>query len=153
MAVSGSGSSVPAGLDDLLCFSIYSANLAFNRVYKPLLEELGLTYSQYITLVALYDGGEQTVKALGERLFLDSSTLTPLLKRLEAADIVKRKRDSADERQVLVSLTPKGRSLREKGASYWNVLTSASGLTGDEANALREQIKNLRDHLRTASPN
>jgi MarR family transcriptional regulator, organic hydroperoxide resistance regulator len=150
MAVNGSRSSEPADLDDLLCFSIYSANLAFNRVYRPVLEELGLTYSQYIALVALYDGGEQTVKALGDRLFLDSSTLTPLLKRLEAVDIVRRKRDSADERQVLVSLTDKGRELREKGASYWNVLVSASGLTGDEATTLREQIKDLRDRLRTA---
>ena len=98
------------GLDEFLCFAVYSTNLAFNRVYKPLLDELGLTYPQYIALVALYEEANQTVGQLGEKLFLDSSTLTPLLKRLEAMGAVTRQRDSQDERQVRINLTAQGRS-------------------------------------------
>ena len=105
----------PPKLDDFLCFAIYSTNLAVNRVYKPLLDELGLTYPQYIVLIALYDEDNQTVGGLGDKLFLDSSTLTPLLKRMEAMGHLTRQRDPEDERQVRVRLTPQGRSVREKG--------------------------------------
>src|SRR6266404_2485532 len=117
-------------LADFLCFAIYSANLAFGRAYKPILEEFGLTYTQYIALVALWEEDNQTVSGLGEKLFLESNTLTPILKKLEAMGYLRRQRDSRDERQVLVSLTDKGRRLREKGLGM--NLIKASGLTAEE---------------------
>ena len=100
---------VPNGLADYLCFSTYSANLAFNRVYKPLLDALGLTYPQYLALVLLWAEDDQTVGQLGDKLFLESNTLTPLLKRLEALGHVARSRDPKDERVVRIRLTDKGR--------------------------------------------
>ena len=102
-------------LDDFLCFAIYSTNLAVNRLNKPVLDELGLTYPQYIVLVALYEQDDQTVSGLGDKLFLDSSTLTPLLKRMEAMGHLTRQRDPEDERQVRVRLTPQGRSVARAG--------------------------------------
>src|ERR1044072_8397237 len=104
-------------LADFLCFAIYSANLAFGRAYKPILEQLGLTYPQYVTIVALWEEGNQTVSRLGEKLFIKSNTMTPMLKKLEAMGYVRRRRDPTDERQVVVSLTDAGRRLREKGIS------------------------------------
>ncbi|HAP09349.1 MAG TPA: MarR family transcriptional regulator, partial [Afipia sp.] len=101
-------------LQDFLCFAIYSANLAYGRAYKPILDELGLTYTQYIAVVALWEDDNQTVSSLGEKLFLESNTLTPILKNLEAMGYVRRQRDPRDERQVLISLTDAGRRLREK---------------------------------------
>ncbi len=101
------------GLDSHLCFAIYKANHAFNRFYKPLMKELGLTYPQYITVLALLEKDDQRVSELGEILFLESNTLTPLLKRLEEMGMVRRKRSVDDERQVIVSLTDKGRSLAQ----------------------------------------
>src|SRR3954468_23862079 len=98
-------------LSNFLCFAVYSANLAFGRAYKPLLDALGLTYTQYIALVALYETDDQTVSALGEKLFLESNTLTPILKKLEAGGYIRRKRDVADERQVRVGLTSAGRKI------------------------------------------
>src|SRR3954465_9836212 len=96
-------------LADFLCFAIYSANLAYGRAYKAILEELGLTYTQYIAIVALWEEDKQTVSSLGEKLFLESNTLTPILKKLETMGYLRRQRDAADERQVLVSLTDAGR--------------------------------------------
>src|SRR5258708_32991443 len=101
-------------LDDFLCFAVYSTNLAVQRLNKPVLDELGLTYLQYIALVALYEEDDLTVSGLGDKLFLDSSTLTPLLKRLEAMGHLTRKRDPQDERQVRVRLTSQGRKARER---------------------------------------
>lgn len=101
----------PKPLDEFLCFSVYSAGLAFTRVYKPLLERFGITYPQYLVLLALDEQDDRTVSDLGSRLFLESNTLTPLIKRLEAAGLVTRTRDKADERVVRVSLTPAGREL------------------------------------------
>ena len=118
----------PPKLDDFLCFAIYSTNLAVNRVYKPLLDELGLTYPQYIVLIALYDQDDQTVGGLGDKLFLDSSTLTPLLKRMEAMGHLTRQRDPEDERQVRVRLTPQGRNVREKGILSRSRLVNSIGL-------------------------
>ncbi|MDI9682476.1 MarR family winged helix-turn-helix transcriptional regulator, partial [Burkholderia cenocepacia] len=92
-------------LSEFLCFAIYSANLAFGKAYKPILDELGLTYTQYITIIALWEQDNQTVGQLGEKLFLESNTLTPILKKLEAMGYLERHRDPSDERQVLVSLT------------------------------------------------
>ena len=101
-------------LDNQICFAVYSAAHAFNRVYKPLLDRLGLTYPQYLVMLSLWERDGVPVKDIGERLFLDSGTLTPLLKRLEAAGLVKRTRSTEDERQVLIALTPQGQALKEK---------------------------------------
>jgi len=137
-------------LNDFLCFAVYSANLAFNRAYRPLLEELGLTYPQYITLVALSEENGQTVGSLGEKLFLESNTLTPLLKKLEEAGYVRRQRDARDERQVLVSLTDAGRRLREKAAAS-RALVGATRLSPEEFRKLQKNIISLRDNLLRAA--
>lgn len=138
------------GLDEFLCFAVYSTNLAFNRVYKPLLDELGLTYPQYIALVALYEVPDQTVGQLGEKLFLDSSTLTPLLKRLEAMGVVTRQRDPQDERQVRINLTPQGRALRERSRAVRVSMQRATGLAPEEQRHLREAMVRLRGNLNAA---
>ena len=138
-------------LDDFLCFAVYSANLAFNRVYKPLLDELGLTYPQYLVLVVLYEEDDQTVGGLGEKLFLDSSTLTPLLKRMESAGYVTRQRDLKDERQVRIRLTPQGKAAREKVSSARAGMLKATGLTPARFRQLREDLVTLRDNLNEAA--
>jgi len=132
-------------LADFLCFSVYSANLAFGRAYKPILDDLGITYTQWIILVALSDQDRQTVKGLGEKLFLESNTLTPILKKLETLGHVRRARDSGDERQVIVSLTETGRALRARGAE--RTLAAATGLGADEFTDLRQAVARLRDNL------
>ena len=134
-------------LDDFLCFAIYSANLAVNRLNKSVLDQLGLTYLQYIVLVALYEQDDQIVSGLGDKLFLDSSTLTPLLKRLETMGHVTRQRDPEDERQVRVLLTPQGRSLRERAFAFRNDLVKAMGLGAADFQHLREQLVKLRTNL------
>ena len=137
----------PAGprLEDFLCFAVYSANLAFGRAYKPILEQLGLTYPQYIAIVALWEEDDQTVSSLGEKMFLESNTLTPLLKKLEAMGYVRRQRAAEDERQVVVSLTDAGRRLREKGLSM--NLVKACGLSAEEFPKLQRSVVALRDNL------
>ncbi len=137
----------PPKLDDFLCFAIYSTNLAVNRVYKPLLDELGLTYPQYIVLIALYEEDNQTVSGLGDKLFLDSSTLTPLLKRMEAMGHLTRQRDPEDERQVRMRLTPQGRSVREKGMMSRSNLLNSTNFSPAEYEQLRDQMVNLRTYL------
>jgi len=132
-------------LADFLCFAIYSANLAYGRAYKPILEQLGLTYTQYIAIVALWENDHQTVSGLGEKLFLESNTLTPILKKLEGMGYLRRQRDSADERQVLVSLTDAGRLLREKGLTM--NLVKASGLTAEQFGKMQKGVATLRDNL------
>ena len=131
-------------LSNFLCFAIYSANLAFGRAYKPLLDKVGLTYTQYIAMVALSDEDELTVSALGEKLFLESNTLTPILKKLEQMGYIRRQRDPGDERQVRVGLTAGGRKLIEQdlGAS----LIEASGL-GDDFPVVQKTVSRLRDNL------
>ncbi len=136
-----------ASLPDFLCFAVYSTNLAFHKVYKPLFDELGLTYPQYVTLVALNDHGGQTVSQLGEKLFLESSTLTPLLKRLEAMGYVTRKRDSEDERQVRVNLTPKGQTIFEKAFCGREAVIDATGLDPESFARLQRDLIKLRDNL------
>ncbi|WP_460903590.1 MarR family winged helix-turn-helix transcriptional regulator [Paraburkholderia jirisanensis] len=130
---------------DYLCFAVYSANLAFGRAYRPILDELGLTYTQYIAVIVLWESGSLTVSALGEKLFLESNTLTPILKKLEAMGYLRRQRDPSDERQVLVSLTEEGRRLRENalGKSLFN----ATGLTAEEFPKLQKAVVALRDNL------
>ena len=132
-------------LADFLCFAIYSANLAYGRAYKPILEELGLTYTQYIAIVALWEQDNQTVSGLGAQLFLESNTLTPILKKLETMGYLRRQRDSADERQVIISLTDAGRRLREKGLTM--NLVKASGLTPEDFSKMQKGVVTLRNNL------
>jgi DNA-binding MarR family transcriptional regulator len=134
-------------LDDFLCFAIYSTNLAVNRLNMTVLEGLGLTYLQYVVLVALYEMDDQTVGALGEKMFLDSSTLTPLLKRLETMGHLTRQRDPKDERVVRLRLTPKGRKLREKALDFREQLVKKMGLSANEFRSLREDLVKLRSNL------
>lgn len=136
-------------LQDFLCFAIYSANLAYGRAYKPILEKLGLTYTQYIAIVALWEDDNQTVSSLGEKLFLESNTLTPILKKLEEMGYLKRQRDPKDERQVLVSLTPAGRALREKGLTM--NLVKESGLPPEDFAKVQQMIVTLRGNLLKAA--
>ena len=132
-------------LADYLCFAIYSANLAYGRAYKQGLKKLGLTYPQWIAIVALWEHDVQTVSELGDRMFLESNTLTPILKKLEAMGYLRRQRDPADERQVRVSLTDAGRRLREKGMQM--KLVKSSGLKPDEFTRLQRSVVTLRDNL------
>jgi DNA-binding MarR family transcriptional regulator len=138
-------------LADFMCFSVYSANLAYSRVYKPVLEELGLTYPQYIAIVALWDEAELTVKGLSDKLFLEPSTVTPMLKRLEAMGYVTRTRSAEDERVVHVRLTDAGRKLRDKARGLSQVTFEATGLNVDEFRILQRGITNLRSNLMTAA--
>jgi DNA-binding MarR family transcriptional regulator len=137
-------------LDDFLCFALYSASHAFNRLYKPLLDELGLTYPQYLVMVTLWERDDRTVGEIGEQLFLESNTLTPLLKRMEAAGLVSRSRDPADERQVRLRLTGDGRTLLDKARRVPPCVLEATGLTADEARSLTGQIGALRTRLAAA---
>ena len=147
---SNSGKDI-ARLGDFMCFAIYSTNLAYSRVYKPVLEKLGLTYPQYVTIICLWEEDSQTVKGLSEKLFLEPSTMTPMLKRLEAMGYVRRERDSEDERSVLVSLTETGRELREKAFAFREVTAKASGLAPEEFRVLQKAIVNLRTNLINSS--
>lgn len=148
------GSAAPgaarSGLDlnGFLCFALYSANHAFGRLYRALLEPLGLTYPQYLVLVVLWDKDDQKVSALGQRLFLESNTLTPLLKRLEAMGLVTRARDPGDERQVRIRLTDAGRALRAEAEAIPGCVLAAAGLDAEQARALTGAIQALRDTLK-----
>ncbi len=134
-------------LADFLCFAVYSANLAFGRAYRPILDELGLTYPQYIAIVALWEE-DQTVSRLGEKLFLESNTLTPILKKLESMGYLTRRRDPKDERQVRVNLTEAGRRLREKGLTM--NLIKQTRLPPEEFAKLQKAVSTLRDSLMEA---
>lgn len=134
-------------LDDFICFAIYSASHAVNRVYKPVLDELGLTYPQYLVMVLLWEKDARTVGELGARLRLESSTLTPLLKRLEASGLLTRTRDKADERQVRLHLTERGSALRGRASAMTRRLGAASGRDMQELHRLRSEINELRDTL------
>ncbi|GJI97335.1 hypothetical protein RugamoR57_40530 [Duganella caerulea] len=140
-----------AKLGDFMCFAIYSTNLAYSRVYKPVLEQLGLTYTQYVTIICLWEEDRQTVKGLSEKLFLEPSTLTPMLKRLEAMGYVRRERDTEDERSVRVSLTDAGRALREKAFDYREITAKAAGLAPEDFKALQKAVVNLRTNLMDAA--
>lgn len=137
-------------LDDLLCFAIYSAAHAFNRAYKPLLDELGLTYPQFLAMMVLWERDRVPLKDIGRRLQLDSGTLTPLLKRLAAAGLIERGRDPLDERQVVIALTPKGRALQEKAAAAPHRLAVAARLPAREIARTRADLIRLRDALNDA---
>lgn len=137
----------PLDLDRFLCFAVYSASHAFNRAYKPLLDKLGLTYPQYLVMVSLWAQDGQTVGSLGGRLFLESSTLTPLLKRLEASGLVSRVRNPADERQVRLFLTDAGRALRDQAETIPGCIFEAIGEDADTIGRLKAAIDRLRDNL------
>lgn len=134
-------------LENFLCFSIYSAGHAFNRVYKPLLDQLGLTYPQYLVMVILWQEDNQSVRSIGEKLYLESSTLTPLLKRLEANGFVSRKRDPEDERSVRVSLTDTGKDLREKAEEVPPCILEATGLDIETAKRLNRDLRTMRNQI------
>src|SRR5690349_1079006 len=128
-------------LDRQLCFSIYGADLAINRAYKPLLDQLGLTYPQYLVLHALWESDGLTITAIADRLALEPSTITPLVKRLELAGFLTRQRNPQDERQVQVRLTERGRAMREQSACLGEALLRKAGMTLDELTALNRQVQ------------
>jgi DNA-binding MarR family transcriptional regulator len=139
-------------LDSQLCFTLYATSMAINRIYKPLLDQLGITYPQYLVLHVLWEEDGRTVGAIAERLALESSTVTPLVKRLEAAGLVSRTRNPADERQVLVRLTKRGADMREKCGCLAEELIARSGMNGDRLAALNRDVQALRDALTGARP-
>lgn len=139
-------------LDRQLCFALYSASHAMTRAYLPLLAPLGLTYPQYLVMLVLWQQDGLTVSQLGERLTLDSATLTPLLKRLETAGHVQRLRDTADERRLRLQLTPAGRALRSRALHIPTTLAAATGCGLDQLSSLVQQLSALRDRLSTAPP-
>ncbi len=134
-------------LDNQLCFALYSASLAMTRVYKPLLDELGLTYPQYLALLVLWEQDGITVSQLGDRLSLDSGTLTPLLKRMEAQGLVTRIRDMEDERRVHVTLTAAGRKLKTRAAKVPACILAASQCSVPELVSLTRQVQALRSRI------
>lgn len=134
-------------LDRQLCFSIYGADLAINRTYKPLLDRLGLTYPQYLVLHALWERDGLTISGIADRLALEPSTITPLVKRLEAAGFLARRRNPEDERQVQVRLTDRGREMREESACLGEALLAKAGMSLEELAHLNRQVQRLRDAL------
>jgi DNA-binding MarR family transcriptional regulator len=140
----------PLRLDSQICFAIYSTAHTFNRVYKPLLDRLGLTYPQYLVMLVLWEKDGVPVKDIGERLLLDSGTLTPLLKRLEAASLVKRSRSTEDERLVLIALTQQGQALKEKARAVPQGILAASACSLGELSAMKKDLVALRDRLNAA---
>lgn len=134
-------------LDTFICFAVYTASHAFNRVYKPLLDKLGLTYPQYLAMVCLWEEDGQTVGGLGEKLFLESSTLTPLLKRLEMAGYIHRERSKQDERVVVLRLTEEGKRLKERAETVPGCIIDASGHNADQLARLQAEIVALREAL------
>jgi MarR family transcriptional regulator, organic hydroperoxide resistance regulator len=134
-------------LEQQLCFAIYSTMHAVTKAYQPLLEKLGLTYPQYLAMLVLWEGGDVTVKQLGDRLYLDSGTLTPLLKRLEAMDLVLRARDPKDERRVRLTLSDKGRSLHADAQPVPAQIASAMGRPPENLKAMRKELRKIRNAL------
>jgi MarR family transcriptional regulator, organic hydroperoxide resistance regulator len=134
-------------LDNQLCFALYSTSLAMTKLYKPLLDELGLTYPQYLVMLVLWEKDGPMVSELGERLYLDSGTLTPLLKRLEAAGLIARVRDTQDERRVHITLTAAGRKLKARAQKIPGCVRAASQCSLGELMQLKQQLRGLRDRL------
>jgi len=134
-------------LDNQLCFALYSTSLAMTKLYKPLLEELGLTYPQYLAMLVLWEQDGLTVSELGERLYLDSGTLTPLLKRMESAGLVSRIRAVQDERRVHITLTAAGRKLKDKAAKIPGCILSATQCSIPELVSLTQQVQSFRKRL------
>lgn len=139
-------------LDSQLCFSIYSASIAINRLYKPMLDDLGVTYTQYLALSTLWEKDGLTISAIADRLSLEPSTITPAVKRLEAAGFLGRKRSVTDERLVEVRLTAKGRDLHAKTGCLTDALLKNSGFTIPEMIDLNQKIQKLRDGVQHTAP-
>ena len=134
-------------LDKQLCFALYSTSLAMTKIYKPLLDELGLTYPQYLAMLVLWEKDGLMVSELGQRLYLDSGTLTPLLKRLETSGYISRIRALEDERRVYITLTAAGRKLKTHAAKIPDCILSASQCSISEISDLTRQVQSLRQHL------
>jgi len=134
-------------LENQLCFALHSASMAMTKVYQPHLKKLGLTYPQYLVMLVLWEHDGLTVSEIGKRLLLDSGTLTPLLKRLEAATLVNRLRDVADERRVIVHLTPAGRKLKAQARQIPGALLQAMACTPGEVSDLKDRVQALRQQL------
>lgn len=139
--------SAPWPLDEQLCFAVYAANMAIQRSYKPMLDQLGLTYPQYLALHVLWEEDGRTIGAIAQRLSLESSTVTPLVKRLEAAGLLVRERDPQDERQVRVRLTSGGRDMRDRCGCLGEELIARSGMAVDDLKALKAEVHALRHAL------
>jgi len=138
---------MPLLVDQHLCFALYSANLAMNKVYRQLLSQLDITYPQYLVMLVLWQKDDVTVSEIGEQLFLDSATLTPLLKRLESAGLINRQRTRQDERQVAVTLTEAGQALRARAEAIPEAVKCATACDDDALLALKLQLDGLRDNL------
>lgn len=136
-------------LSEQACFAMYAASRAVIGLYRPLLDRLGLTYPQFLVLMALWETDGRTVTALGDALQLDSGTVSPLLKRLEAAGFVERRRESGDERRVTVHLTESGAALERRGCEITEVVGAASGMTYEELIALRDKLNEFTEAIRT----
>jgi MarR family transcriptional regulator, organic hydroperoxide resistance regulator len=134
-------------LEDQLCFALYSTNLAMSKAYRPLLAEVGLTYPQYLVMLVLWSGDQLTVSAIGEQLFLDSATLTPLLKRLEVAGLVTRTRAREDERQVVIALSAAGRGLKARMHKVQHGIFCATGCSMQELANIKKRLEGIRDSL------
>ncbi len=132
-------------LERQLCFALYSAEMAVMRAFKPLLDARRITYPQYLVLCTLWERNERTVSAIGERLSLEPSTITPLLKRLETAGFVRRERNPEDERQVFVRLTAKGAALEPEMNCLTETLQARSGMTADQILSLNDDVQSFRD--------
>jgi DNA-binding MarR family transcriptional regulator len=134
-------------LDEQLCFALYSTGLAMNKVYRKLLKKLDLTYPQYLVMLVLWEKDEVTVSEIGARLYLDSATLTPLLKRLEAADLLSRTRSAADERQVVIALTDAGRAMAQEAAAIHDGVLCATACAPGELAVIKQGLEMLRGRL------
>ncbi|WP_338050173.1 MarR family transcriptional regulator [Pseudomonas typographi] len=133
----------PLRLDRQVCFPLYAASNLLNRMYRPVLDAIGLTYPQYLVMLALWEDSPQSVGVLGGKLYLDSGTLTPLLKRMESAGLISRQRDAQDERRVLVELTAAGRALREAAQRVPETLAAGLDLSPDAIDLLRGTVQDL----------
>jgi DNA-binding MarR family transcriptional regulator len=136
-------------LDTQLCFALYSTGLAMNKAYRKLLKPLEITYPQYLVLMVLWEHDDLSVSEIGQRLFLDSATLTPLLKRLETGGLVTRQRSRDDERHVVISLTARGKALQVKAGKVQDAIMCAAQCTADEARQLQKSLQILRNKLIT----
>jgi DNA-binding MarR family transcriptional regulator len=138
---------MPLPLDKQICFTLYNTSMAVTRLYKPMLDEMGITYPQYLVLSVLHETDGLTIGAIAERLSLESSTVTPPVKRLEQAGLVTRQRNDEDERQVQVRLTASGRRLVEKSNCLGEALVARAGMSLTELNALNRKVQALRDAI------
>ncbi|RXZ79012.1 MarR family transcriptional regulator [Paenibacillaceae bacterium] len=139
-------------LENQLCFAFYACSREMLKLYRPILSELGITYTQYITLLVLWENDGITVKELGKRLYLDSGTLTPLLKKLQALELITRTRDKADERNVVIELTDKGQAMKEQAKAVPGSLLSNLDMDMEEIMSLRSQIHKLMSKINSLSP-